>query len=220
MSVVATSRLILRPLSPSDAEAYVAMRFHPDVAQWLPVSQGDPLNRALATIDAFAADWSTRGYAPWGVLERVALNDGVTREGGLVGHVGLRFLPEFDGTEVLYAFLPELHGKGYAREAAEASLDFGFDVMGLRSILAITLESNVRLLGSDEAPGHDAWAKWPLQGARRRALRHRCGNLAGSRSVSMRPTLDISRLYLRAFTLADAEAYAAVDLWAVERAPA
>ena len=147
MSVVVTPRLILRPLSPRDADAYVAMRFHPGVAQWLPASQGDPLDRALATINAFAADWSTRGYAPWGAFERIALNGEGTREGRLVGHVGLRFLQEFDGTEVLYAFLPDLHGKGYAREAAEASLDFGFEVAGLPSILAITLETNVRSWG-------------------------------------------------------------------------
>jgi ribosomal-protein-alanine N-acetyltransferase len=147
MSVVVTSRLILRPLSPSDAEAYVAMRFHPAVTQWLPVFPGEPLDRALATINAFAADWNTRGYAPWGAFERVALNDGATREGRLVGHVGLRFLPEFDGTEVLYAFHPHFHGKGYAREAAEASLDFGFDVVGLKAILAITLETNLHSWG-------------------------------------------------------------------------
>lgn len=111
------------------------------------MSEGDPRDRARATINAFAADWSARGYAPWGAFERVALNDGVSREGRLVGHVGLRFMPEFDGTEVLYAFHPDLHGGGYAREAAAASLDFGFDVVGLPSILAITLETNVRSWG-------------------------------------------------------------------------
>ena len=147
MSVVVPPRLILRPLVPADVEAYVAMRFSAAVAQWLPVSDGDPRERAHATISAFAADWSARGYAPWGAFERAALNSGVSREGRLVGHVGLRFLPEFDGTEVLYAFHPDLHGGGYAREAAEASLDFGFDVVGLSSILAITLETNVRSWG-------------------------------------------------------------------------
>ena len=133
MSVVVTSRLILRPLSPSDAEAYVVMRFDPGVAAWLPTSQGDPLERARTTIDAFAADWSARGYAPWGAFERVAMHDGAAREGRLVGHVGLRFLPEFDGTEVLYAFLPELHGRGYARGRVGVA-GFGFDVVGLPSI--------------------------------------------------------------------------------------
>jgi len=147
MSTVVTPRLILRPLVSADAEAYVAMRFHPAVTQWLPASQGDPLERAHASIAAFAADWSARGYAPWGAFERIGPGDGVTREGRLVGHVGLRFLQEFEGTEVLYAFLPDLHGKGHAREAAAASLDFGFDVVGLPSILAITLETNVRSWG-------------------------------------------------------------------------
>lgn len=153
MTIVVTPRLILRPLVPTDVEAYVAMRFHPAVAQWLPASQGDPKKRAQATIDAFAADWSARGYAPWGAFERAALNDGVSREGRLVGHVGLLYLPEFEGTEVLYAFHPDLHGKGYAREAAAASLDFGFDVVGLTSILAITLETNVRSWGLMERLG-------------------------------------------------------------------
>lgn len=147
MTVVVTPRLILRPLSPSDVEAYVAMRFHPGVAQWLPASADEPLDRAKATIAVFAADWSARGYAPWGAFERMALSDTMAREGRLVGHVGLRYLPEFDGTEVLYAFHPDLHGKGYAREAAVASLDFGFDVVGLPSILAITLETNMRSWG-------------------------------------------------------------------------
>jgi [ribosomal protein S5]-alanine N-acetyltransferase len=147
MTVLVTPRLILRPLSPSDADAYVAMRFHPGVAQWLPASSGEPLERARATIAAFAADWTERGYAPWGAFERVAIHGSTAREGRLVGHVGLRFLQEFGGTEVLYAFHPDLHGGGYAREAAEASLDFGFDVVGLPSILAITLDTNVRSWG-------------------------------------------------------------------------
>lgn len=153
MSVVVTPRLILRPLVVADVEAYVGVRFHPAVAPWLPVSEGDPRDRARATINAFAADWSARGYAPWGAFERVALNSGVSREGRLVGHVGLRYLPEFEGTEVLYAFHPDLHGKGYAREAAAASLDYGFDVVGLPSILAITLETNVRSWGLMERLG-------------------------------------------------------------------
>jgi RimJ/RimL family protein N-acetyltransferase len=143
MSVVVTPRLNLRPLVSADVDAYVAMRFHPDVARWLPAANGDPRDRARATIDAFAADWSARGYAPWGAFER----EGASREGRLVGHVGLRFLPEFDGTEVLYAFHPDLHGGGYAREAATAALDFGFDVVGLPSIFAITLETNLRSWG-------------------------------------------------------------------------
>lgn len=147
MTIVVTARLILRPLQPGDAEAYVAMRFHPGVAPWLPASDGDRLERARATINVFATEWAARGYAPWGAFERVELAGRSSREGRLIGHVGLLFMPEFAGTEVLYAFLPDLHGKGFAREAAEASLDFGFDVVGLPTILAITLETNVRSWG-------------------------------------------------------------------------
>ena len=147
MTTIRTPRLILRPMTQADATAYVAMRFHPGVLAWLPPAPGEPLDRARETIAAFAGDWRTRGYGPWGAFERLPEADGSDREGRLVGHVGLRFLAEFDGTELLYAFLPELHGKGFAREAAEASLTFGFDTSRLLAVFAIALAANQRSWG-------------------------------------------------------------------------
>ncbi len=147
MTTIRTPRLILRPMTDADATAYVAMRFHPGVLAWLPPAPGEPLERARETIAAFAEAWRTRGYAPWGAFERLPEAGGGDREGRLVGHVGLRFLPEFDGTEILYAFLPETQGTGLAREAAEAALDFGFRTLHLPAIFAITLATNQRSWG-------------------------------------------------------------------------
>ena len=65
-----TERLTLRPLVPADAEAYAAMRYHPEVAKWLPPAAGDPVEAARGTIGRFAAGWQERGYAPWGVFLR------------------------------------------------------------------------------------------------------------------------------------------------------
>jgi RimJ/RimL family protein N-acetyltransferase len=137
MTIVTTERLSLRPLLPADAEDYAAMRFHPEVARWLPpapgrAQEGDVVAAAQATIERFASSWEQRRLAPWGVF----------REGRLIGHAGLNFIEQFDGVEVLWALHPDAWGKGYATEAAGAALAYGFDTLELDSIFAITLEEN------------------------------------------------------------------------------
>ena len=53
------------------------------------------------------------------------------------------YVPEFGETEVLWALHPDAWGKGYATEVARASLDYGFDTLGLGLIFAIALPDNV-----------------------------------------------------------------------------
>jgi ribosomal-protein-alanine N-acetyltransferase len=133
MTMLTTERLTLRPLEPRDAEAYAAMRFHPDVSRWLPPAEGDPVEAARGSIARFAVGWQQRQRAPWGVFlgER------------LIGHGGLNFVPEFGETEVLWALHPDAWGRGYATEVARAALAYGFGTLGLESIFAITLPDNL-----------------------------------------------------------------------------
>lgn len=134
MTILKTERLSLRPLVPDDAKDYAAMRFHPEVAKWLPApGVTDPVEAAHATIDRFASSWQTRRYAPWGIF----------LDGRLIGHGGLNYVPEFEATEVLWALHPDAWGKGYATEVARAALVYGFDTLDLGLIFAITLESNL-----------------------------------------------------------------------------
>lgn len=128
-----TERLCLRPLVAGDAEAYAAVRCHPQVAKWLPPVAGEPVEAVRGTIGRFAAAWQERRYAPWGVF----------LEGRLVGHGGLNFVPEFDATEVLWALHPDAWGHGYATEVARAALAYGFGTLKLDLIFAITLPDNL-----------------------------------------------------------------------------
>ena len=134
MTTVRTDRLTLRPLVPADAEAYAAMRFHPEVARWLPPAPTDGVEAARNSIERFAVGWRERGYAPWGVF----------REGRLIGHGGLNWVAEFGETEVLWALHPDAWGRGYATEVARAALRHGFETLGLALIFAMTLPDNLR----------------------------------------------------------------------------
>lgn len=133
MTIITTKRLVLRPLVPADAEDYAAMRYHPEVAKWLPAASGDPVVAARTSIDRFAAAWQTERHSPWGVF----------LEGRLVGHGGLNHVPEFGETEVLWALHPDAWGRGYATEVAQAALAYGFETLGLKLIFAITLPTNL-----------------------------------------------------------------------------
>ena len=133
MTTIQTKRLTLRPLLPGDAEAYAAMRFHPEVARWLPPAAADLADAVRATIERFAQGWRERRHAPWGIF----------RDDQLIGHGGLNFVPEFGRTEVLWALHPEAWGHGYATETARAALAYGFDSLGLDLIFAITLPDNL-----------------------------------------------------------------------------
>ncbi len=138
MDTVITARLILRPLTGADVPDYAAIRYHPDVARWLPAAQGDPLENARRTVAYFAQCWATDGHGPWGLF----LKRG-DEEGALIGHGGLRVIPEFGGqTEILYALHPDAWGKGYATELGQVALRYGFERRGLPSIFAITKPDN------------------------------------------------------------------------------
>jgi RimJ/RimL family protein N-acetyltransferase len=134
MTVLQTERLTLRPLVPADAELYAGMRYHPEVARWLAGAPAgaDPVESARATIGRFEQSWQERRYAPWGIF----------RDGSLVGHGGLNWVPEFEATEVLWALHPDAWKQGYATETARAALDYGFRDLGLDLIFAITRPDN------------------------------------------------------------------------------
>lgn len=139
MTTLTTARLVLRPLVAADAPAYAAMRCHPDVTRWLPPAAGTPLEIAARNIESFRQLWALDGHAPWGLF----LRQPDERAGRLIGQGGLRIIPEFAATELLYALHPDVWGQGYATEMGEAALRFGFESRGLGSIFAITVPDNV-----------------------------------------------------------------------------
>jgi RimJ/RimL family protein N-acetyltransferase len=154
MTVLHTERLTLRPLVPDDAPAYAAMRYHPAVTRWLMPVTGDPVDAARGTIVRFAAQWTERGYSPWGIFV----------DGRLIGHCGLNHVAEFDATEVLWALHPDAWGKGYATEAATAAVNFGFDTIGLPTIFAITLPDNMSSQAVVKRLGFDYRRNVPYRG--------------------------------------------------------
>lgn len=131
-----TERLLLRKFEPNDLDAYTARIFgDAEVLRYLPKRDAPAHERAQKTMDFFNAHWDKFPYGPWAVVEKAS--------GELMGHCGLRFLDEIQETEVLYALGQDYWGKGYATEAARASVEFGFNQVGLERIIALAVPENI-----------------------------------------------------------------------------
>ncbi|MEL7466150.1 MAG: GNAT family N-acetyltransferase [Pseudomonadota bacterium] len=149
MTTIETDRLILRPFAPSDEATYAAIRSQPETARFLPggvEGAAKGAETAARLVPYFAALWDDPGYGPWAVEEQAT--------GRLIGHLGLRLLPEFEGeTELLYALDPAAQGRGYAVEGARAALDYGFGTLRLQRIVAFALPENAPSLKVMERVG-------------------------------------------------------------------
>lgn len=135
---VRTDRLLLRGWREDDLAPFAAMNADPRVTQHL--------SRALTReeSDAFVAwiveAWATRGYGQW-AMERLD-------SGGFIGFTGLS-APSFEApftpaVEVGWRLAPDAWGNGFATEAAEAALRFGFETVSLDEIVSFTVPANVR----------------------------------------------------------------------------
>jgi len=133
---VATERLRLRRLVEDHVDRWYRIVFNdPEVMRYLPSGVPVGIERTRDVFRRFENGWSRRGMAPWGVE--------LKENGELIGHCGLRHVGGCPGdVEVLYALGRHHWGRGYATEAAAASVRFGFERAGLERIVAFALPRN------------------------------------------------------------------------------
>ena len=126
-----TERLVLRPPTLDDAEACHAIYLDAEEVWYGAPRSSFEENRAK--LERQMAHFEEHGYG----MCTVELG------GESIGAAGLQHLEGGPEVEVGYRFLKEHWGQGYATEAARASIDFGFDEIGLERIVAVALETNV-----------------------------------------------------------------------------
>ena len=139
ITTIETERLVLRPFAPDDLDALVVLHAEP-AFWWYPLRRGMTAEETSGFLD--------RVLAGNGSAERPAFHAVAERSGGtLMGWAGLSvpdFLPEvLPAIEVGWRLGSSFWGHGYATEAAATALDWGFDQLGLASVLSIFEPDNV-----------------------------------------------------------------------------
>jgi RimJ/RimL family protein N-acetyltransferase len=137
---IETSRLVLRPYEPGDAEALstTCARCRPHLLEFMPWARFDPqtIDEKLELILDFRSQFDGKTNYIYGIFDREV--------GELLGGTGLHPRLEGGAYEVGYWLTPEAEGSGHVSEAVRALCHVGFDHM-LLDLIGIRMDStNVR----------------------------------------------------------------------------
>lgn len=137
--MITTDRLTLRNWLPRDLAPFAAMNADPAVREHLGPLQTPA--QSDATIAALQAIAQTHGHTFWAIERRT--------DARFLGFCGLKPAPEGipgleHAIEIGWRLAHDAWGQGFAREAAIASLAFGWSNLAVPRIIAITTPANQR----------------------------------------------------------------------------
>ena len=134
MKVIETDRLILRRLSTDDAQFMLELMTDPAWLQFIG-------NKGVKTVEDARSNILNTHLEMYNKLG-FGLYLTELKEGVPIGICGLIKRDALEDVDLGFAFLPGFRGKGYAYEAAEATIAYGKNVLGLNRLVAITVQGN------------------------------------------------------------------------------
>ena len=157
--IIETERLILRRFESGEGRLIYTLNEDPEVTRYT----GDPvrdLAHANEVLDqVILPQYALYNHGRWAVHTKPGME--------FIGWCGLKYRPERDEVDLGYRFIKSAWGKGYASEAAMASINYGFEKLGLRRIVGRAMPGNIasikvlekcgmRFVGEELVDGHPA----------------------------------------------------------------
>ncbi len=136
---IETPRLILRELRPEDDHGMFELDSNPAVLTYLGGAPQTDIEQSREVIRFVQSQYENYGIGRFAMV----LKD--TNE--FMGWAGLKYVTEsindhINYHDIGYRLIERYWGKGYATEAARASLDYGFHELNLDKIYGITMSDN------------------------------------------------------------------------------
>jgi ribosomal-protein-alanine N-acetyltransferase len=141
MKIIAeTERLILRELVVEDETAMFELDSDPEVHRYVGNSPVESIEQIQDIIEFIQKQYEENGVGRWAVIEKSSNK--------FIGWAGLKlFKNEMNNHsnfyELGYRLIKSYWGKGYATEAALASVKYGIEKLGLKEIYAMTDVENI-----------------------------------------------------------------------------
>jgi RimJ/RimL family protein N-acetyltransferase len=132
--IIETDRLLLREIVPADKKDMLRMYSDEEVHRYTGEPTIESLEEMEKAILERVPNYKKYGYGRWATILKEDMR--------FIGWAGLAYLPEFDEIDLGYRFMPQYWGKGYATEASQAVLDYGFEQLKLPKIIAIAMKEN------------------------------------------------------------------------------
>ncbi|HWS72312.1 MAG TPA: GNAT family N-acetyltransferase [Thermoanaerobaculia bacterium] len=135
MPTLTTERLLLRPFAPADAPELQRLAGHIEIARnTLSIPHPYPDGAAEHWIGGHAEQFAASGDVHFAIVPRDS--------GVLAGAIGLLLNRDHERAEIGYWIGVQWWGRGYAAEAAQATVDYGFTVATLNRIFAAHFTRN------------------------------------------------------------------------------
>lgn len=129
-----TPRLILRALRMDDLDDLYEYGSDPEIDRYTPWSRYESLNEARAGLEHYMQGYERGSQPVWGVEHRAARK--------LIGICDLNWHPRHRRAEMGYTIARSYWGQGFAAEAAQAMITFGFTKMDLVRTEAVCMLEN------------------------------------------------------------------------------
>lgn len=132
--IIETERLILRKIDPGrDFEGWATAMADEDTVRYLGTR---PMNRAESwrNMAMVMGHWKIRGYGFFSLESK--------ETGETLGRVGPWYPEGWPAPEVGWTIYPGFLRRGYATEAARASIDYVFKTLGWKKVIHVILEGN------------------------------------------------------------------------------
>ncbi len=134
--IIETERLLLRPFRIDDIESSYAMNLDAEVNKYTGdggiVTKEEIKRRILEDV---IGDYQKHGFG------RLAVE--FKENNKFIGFTGLKFLEDLNEVDIGYRSMKDYWGKGIATEAAAACINFGFETLGIKKIIAMVLPENI-----------------------------------------------------------------------------
>jgi ribosomal-protein-alanine N-acetyltransferase len=129
-----TKRLQLRHFRKEDIEIYAEIMGDNEIGRWFPKGIGYTHEEAQKSLDNILSHWEKYGFGLWAITRK--------ESSCLIGRCGLNYIPETSEVEIDFVLASRYWKKGYATEAAKASLYYGFKILTLDRIIALAKPEN------------------------------------------------------------------------------
>jgi RimJ/RimL family protein N-acetyltransferase len=138
---IETARLILRPPIAEDFEGFCRFHSDPQSMEYFGGVQSPPI--VWRTMYAGVGAWYLDGFHFFSVIEK--------KSGEWIGRIGPLYPHQWPGREVGWGLCSSHWGKGYAREAAIASMDYVFEGLGWENVIHTIDQQNMRSAAGETA---------------------------------------------------------------------
>lgn len=134
--ILKTNRLVLRELTENDAQAILDCFSNPDVLRHYGQKPLTSLEQVKQIIQNFSHNFENKLGIKWGIT--------IQGQEGIIGTIGFQeWSVEHKKADISYALFPNSWGHGYAKEAVEKVISYGFQEMDLVRIGAIVFTENL-----------------------------------------------------------------------------